>query len=356
MAVSRPWSATSRLVRPVGGRDGSRPAAAVVRRLIVRSDVRPIRPPASAVGPLAGEPEDVHHPDGEPEDRPDHRRPGARPHHRSSPSPSSGGRANSSPTVVTREAHSHADRQGRAGSVRPDHARLPRPRTAIADGSPGDPPRVRRRNRARPGTTTRQGDPFGAPFIPAPMPPVNSPDAASRNFSQSRPTRRPMARARAAGLGATTRDGAPMRHRPGTLQTGRTTVRRRTPDGNCSIDSARGICYLPMQADLLRHRESGSSQSGDQPCRHPCAQSPTEADGRRLSRDLTGRRPPFVFGRVRACRRACVVVPATGRPDRSPQSGRHGVFRIGPLKDEPRVPCPIRARRTRRGWRRSGPA
>src|SRR5436190_420740 len=37
------------------------------------------------------------------------------------------------------------------------------------------------------------------------------------------------------------------------------------------------------------------------------------------------------------------------------QSGRHGVFRIGPLRDDPRVPCPIRARRTRCGWETEWP-
>ena len=61
----------------------------------------------AAFVPLAGDPKDVHHPDRKPEDRPTSTiAQGPVPHQRSSPTPANGGNANSSPTVVTREAHS----------------------------------------------------------------------------------------------------------------------------------------------------------------------------------------------------------------------------------------------------------
>src|SRR5262249_57213134 len=48
----------------------------------------------------------------------------------------------------------------------------------------------------------------------------------------------------------------------------------------------------------------------------------------------------------RPARRRCVGAPP--RPTGGPlQSGRQGVFRIGPLTDEPHVPCPVRGRQRR---------
>jgi hypothetical protein len=131
------------------------------------------------------------------------------------------------------------------------------------------------------------------------------------------------------------------------------------------IDSGRGICYL-LRSELLRNPKApATSQSGacDDITLALCVRPNRRAASTRQLSGNDGR--PWCFGRrgragagfLLSWHASLGVAPGPTRTDRFPESsGRQGAFRIGLLREEPSVPCPIRARRKRRGWRRSGPA
>ena len=251
------------------------------------------RPAGSGPRPLAGDPEDVHHPDGEPQDRPEQRRPGGSIRQRSiQDDPSKRRQGELQPHGRDPRGPLDAHRQDRAAARdRVTHDSRP-PRRSRRRGAtrprPGEAIGPR-----RPRRTTRQGEPLGEPFIPGPTRLSTPQPPASRNFSQSRRAQSE-SRWSNAGLEARRRRRLDGHGDPVVTESARAVRRSDTRAENFRLTEVRHL-LLPRKLHVTPS-ESGSSQCGDSPCRHPCAPSPTDDDQAASSRDRAGRRPPFVVG------------------------------------------------------------